>query len=192
MPASRRANDVRFLEDAQSMRAQIQRFAEAVQPSNEVGSSIDSRGLESEMRVALEELQAQNDTLFEACTRLELEIAKYRDLYDNAPHALVTTDKRGVIADANRAAAALFDFPYATLPGRLLIAFVARSDTGPFRARLRAIVRGPGHDAFSVQIRPRGGKLVLAHFEVRVVRATALVERGREATAALHWTLAPR
>jgi PAS domain S-box-containing protein len=188
MPAERRARHVRFLAHAQSMRAQIQRFADTVQPSNG-GSAFDARSLESEMRVAIEELRAQNDTLFEACTRLEWEIAKYRDLYDSAPHALVTTDKRGVIVDANRAAAALFELPHETLPGKLLIAFVARRDTSPFRARLRGIAYGPGHDAFPVQMRPRGGKPVLAHLEVRAIRASALVAGDREGPAALHWTI---
>jgi signal transduction histidine kinase len=167
------------------MRAEIQRFADAVEPYDEARSAIEAQGRESELRVAIEELRAQNEALFEACWRLESEIAKYRDLYDGAPEALVTTDERGAILDANLATATLLDFPHALLPGKLLIAFVARGDTVGFRNRLREIVDGPRYGAFSCRIRPRGGSPVLAHFAVRAVPA---VRRQGEPRMVLHWT----
>jgi PAS domain S-box-containing protein len=155
-------------------------------------SSVDGAGREAELRVALEELRAQNDTLHEACTRLERETAKYRDLYDSAPDALVTTDARGVILDANLATATLVGFPHEMLPGKLLIAFVVRRDTCAFRDRLHVIVNGTGHGSFSVRIRPRGGRPIQALLTVRAVHATVRTLVGHpEPPVALHWTIHP-
>jgi PAS domain S-box-containing protein len=190
MPALRNADDRRFLTAAHSMRAEIKRFADAVVSSDKPPSVVEARGRESELRVAIEELRAQNDTLFEACARLEQEIAKYRDLYDGAPDALVTTDERGTILDANVATAALLDFPHEMLAGKLLIAFVARGDTFAFRSHLRQIVEGPRHGTFSTRIRPRGSRPVLAHFAVRAVHGLApSARRQGEPRIVLHWTV---
>jgi PAS domain S-box-containing protein len=156
------------------MRAEIKRFTDGV----------DASVREDELRVAIEELRAQNDTLFEACARLERETARYRDLYDSAPDALVTTDERSTIVEANRASARLLGFPLEMLAGKLLIGFVARGDTNEFRRHLRAIVGSPpGHGSFSVRMRRRGGHPFQAQLAVRVVRGQL------EPTMAVHWNV---
>lgn len=173
------------------MREQIRSFAEGLVPSNDDGDpgpAVEARA--AELRVALEELRVQNEALFEACTRLEREMAKYRDLYDSAPEAFVTTDARGIIVDANPATARVFGLPPEMLPGKLLIGFIARRDTVPFRNHLRQIVESTGHGAFSVQIRPRGGSPRVAHLTVRAVRDSAFASSsGRDARIAFHWTV---
>jgi PAS domain S-box-containing protein len=157
------------------MRAEIKRVADAV----DAGARED--GL---LRVAIETLRAQNDMLFEACARLERERVRYHDLYVSAPDALVTTDERSTIVEANPATARVLNFPHETLPGKLLIGFVARGDTNVFRGRVRALVGGHGsQEAFSVRMRPRGGRPFLAELSVRVVRSQL------EPTVALHWNM---
>jgi PAS domain S-box-containing protein len=179
------------------MRVEIQRFTEAADASGRGRGPKDRAtwvepGRESELGVALEELRAQNDTLYEACARLERENAKYRDLYDSAPDALVTTDARGVIVDANLGTATLFGFPHEMLPGKLLIAFIARGDTITFRDHLRSIVEGAGRGSFSVRVRPRGGRPVPALVAMRVVHGTVrALDSRREPSATLHWTIHP-
>jgi PAS domain S-box-containing protein len=171
------------------MKEQIRSFTEALTPSNDDGD-LNVEGRASELRVAIEELRAQNETLSEACARLEREMAKYRDLYDSAPEALVTTDARGVVIDANPAAARLLGLPRETLPGKLLIGFVARKDTGPFRDHLRAIAQSTGYGAFSVQIRPRGCSPVVAQLTVRTVDGSAVAaSNGRHSRRVFHWTV---
>lgn len=169
----------------------IRSLAEAMVASNDDRDSHPmTEGRASALRVALEELRAQNEALFEACARLEREMAKYRDLYDGAPDALVTTDGRGVIVDANPATGKLFGLPSEMLPGKLLIGFVARKDTGPFRNCLRGIVESTGHGSFSVQIRPRGGTPRVAHLTVRAVSGSALATNGgSDGRMAFHWTV---
>lgn len=192
MRAARTADGRRFLEVADSMRLEVLRFTERVTFSDGGGDGRDSPGRESELRTAIEELRAQNESLVEACRRLEREMAKYRDLYDASPDPLVTTDVRGVIEDANVAAALLVHIPQQMLPGLLLISFVARADTRAFRHSLHAIVGGPGQGAFSVRVRPRGGTPLPAHFSVRAVRAQGLPGGvPSRATVALHWTIRP-
>ncbi len=190
MSAARPGDDGRFLELAQSLRLEVRRFTDGLDPSEDGRSAAESQGREAELRVAIEELRAQNDTLLEACSRLERETAKYRDLYDGAPDALVTTDARGVIVDANPTTATLLAFSHDLLPGKLLIAFVARRDTMAFRGGLRAIVEGPGHGTISVRLRPRGGAPFLAHLALRAVHGPVRAIRGRrEPPVALHWTI---
>ncbi|HEX8790615.1 MAG TPA: PAS domain S-box protein [Polyangiaceae bacterium] len=172
----------RVLEKADAMLARVRRLTEGSGPSPE----------QFAQQVALEELRAQTDLLAEACRHLEREVAKYRDLYDSAPDALVTTDARGVIVDANRPAAMLLGMPHRMLPGKLLIGFVARRDTIVFRDELRAILRGEGQGTFAVRVRARGGSPRVALLSVRTVRSTLRELRGgREPPAALHWTLRP-
>lgn len=128
----------------------------------------------------------------EACIRLEREMAKYRDLYESAASALLTTDARGIIVDANAPSATLLCVPRDVLVGRLLVAFVARRDTHAFRDSLRAILNGPRQGEFSLRIRPRGGAPVLAHLAVRAVHApvTARADgNGGGELVALHWSI---
>lgn len=81
--------------------------------------------------------------------------------------------------------------PLELLQGKLLIGFVARGDTSPFRDRLREIVEGSGHGAFSVRIRPRGGIPVGVQLAVRAVQDSALATPGRREPVAFHWTVRP-
>lgn len=176
MRASQRAGHQRFVEAAASMRADIERFAGRAEPPPD-----------SKLKLAVEELRAQNETLQEACSRLERETAKYRHLYDSAPDAFVTTDDRGIILDANPAMAKLLGFRHDLLAGKLLIAFVARRDTVAFRAHLRSIASGSGHGTFSVRMRPRGGSPFVAHLAVRTLRNK--VQAINEPSKEMHWSI---
>lgn len=174
-----RADQRRFLDAARTMGEEVDRFARDIEAAPE-----------SKLAVAVEELRAQNEALREACVRLERQSAKYQHLYDNAPDALVTTDDRGVIVDANPPVARLFGYPHDMMPGKLLIGFVARRDTVPFRDHLHSIVQGSGQGMFSVRMRPRGGAPFLAHLSVRAVQGTVRPVRGpRPASTEFHWTI---
>lgn len=139
---------------------------------------------DSELAGALEELRAQNAALEEAHAVLEDERARYDDLFDAAPDAYVTTDPRGIIREANAAAAGLLGVAQRALPGKLLIGFVARRDTRAFRGKLNALNEEHAQ-AFSLHLRPRGGAPFRASLSVRSMRS------ARAEALELRWTIRP-
>ncbi len=122
------------------------------------------------------------DDLAGALALLEIERARYADFFENAADAYVTTDGRGVIREANAAAASLLGISPQALREKLLIAFVARADTRRFRERLAASRRDAGRQTFSLRLRPRGRLPFVVSLSVRTVR-----DRSTE----LRWTIRP-
>ncbi|MGH7294337.1 MAG: PAS domain-containing protein [Polyangiaceae bacterium] len=175
-----------------ALRAQLivdgQRGREA-QPTGPDGNDLaavvaELRARNEELALCVEELRAQRDALAEGRAFIERERAKFHDLFENAPDAFVTSDAHGVIVDANRATGELFGTGASALPGKLLISFVARSETRAFRNRLRSLER-PLHDlsSFETLLRPRGGTPFSATMHVRPVRT------GNGQVVAHRWTI---
>jgi PAS domain S-box-containing protein len=140
--------------------------------AGEGGGPVDPRQAQSPSRAEPEEV----------CEQLEDEHACYLDLFESAPDAYMTTDERGVIREANRAAATLLGMPQEMLPGKLLVAFVARRDTRAFRDQLGTARRSRPH-AFSIKLRPRGGVPFTATLSVRTGRRGGVDQRE------LRWTI---
>jgi PAS domain S-box-containing protein len=147
------------------------RAAEA--PPSTADLLAELREREDELANVNAELRRQFDELRQARSFLERERARSADLFDDAPDAYVETDARGVMREANRAAAAFFAHPQELLVGKLLIAFVARGDTRDFRRHLLAL-GGPEDEprTFEVRMRPRGGTPLLTTLSVHAVRGT--------------------
>jgi len=61
----------------------------------------DYRGLVHELQVHQIELEMQNEDLREAQEQLGESLAKYSDLYDFAPVGYVTSNREGLILEAN-------------------------------------------------------------------------------------------
>jgi PAS domain-containing protein len=189
---------VRAREHVLATRSQIEIFAEraralrATSAASTDGHAVhqglldELRRRDDELVLAIEELRSQNECLRDMHGRLERERAKYLDLYDNASEAYVTTDARGIVQDANRAAADLFAAPQSALPGKHLIGFVARKDTRAFRDHLRVICEQGGLGAFEVKLRPRGGAPFAAVLSVRAVLGLS------DLPFAFRWIVQPR
>jgi PAS domain S-box-containing protein len=64
-----------------------------------------------ELHVAEEELRRQNDELSRAHDEVEAQRRRFRELFMSAPDGYLMTDERGLITEANRAAAALTGVP---------------------------------------------------------------------------------
>ncbi len=120
-----------------------------------------------------------------ALRRLGYERARNDDLFDQAADAYVLTSQAGYIEDANAAAARLFSVQEGALRGKLLIAFVARQDTGAFRDWLRALEPSAEPQTLHVRLRPRGGTPLLAALAAR--RLPGPTDGG----SALGWTIVP-
>ena len=61
-----------------------------------------------ELEVSTEEIHGQNEALAEAKKQLDVESARYRELFDLAPDGYLVTDTAGVILESNEAASELF------------------------------------------------------------------------------------
>ena len=110
-----------------------------------------------ELRVHQIELEMQNRDLREAHNRLEDARSRYADLYDLAPIGYCTLDRRGLIVDANLAAARLFGTTRTMLAGRPLASMVS-IDFAQLHAHLAACFASRMPVTSEVAIRRDGGE----------------------------------
>ncbi|MFO8015215.1 MAG: PAS domain-containing protein [Phycisphaerae bacterium] len=152
------------------------------------GDLPDLEGALADLSAAAEELSAADEAIryqarevAESRRIVEAERQKYRDLFDLAPAAYVTTDAFGVIEEANRAAAAMLGVEPHHLAGKPLSGFVAEED----REVLHRLAMGwTPHTRLrrgEVRVGPRGGEAVAA-----AVAVTPAVDAAGQVTA-LRW-----
>ena len=106
-----------------------------------------------ELEVSTEEIHGQNEALAEAKKQLDVESARYRELFDLAPDGYLVTDTVGVILESNRAASDMLGSAGPLPAQKPVVVFVDAADrrlvlnhlhdavTGDARAGRR--VRGP-------------------------------------------------
>lgn len=116
----------------------------------------DLRRCDVELSLAGQWLHELHEELEQMRVLLERVQAQYLEIFANAPEAYVMTDARGVICDANPAAATLLEMEPSVLTGKLLISFVARGDTRAFRAALHRLKEAAPPRTLSLHLRPRG------------------------------------
>ena len=92
-----------------------------------------------ELEVSTEEIHGQNEALAEAKKQLDLESARYRELFDLAPDGYLVTNTLGIILEANRAASELLGTPGHFLDQKPVVVFVDAAD--------RRLVLNHLHDA---------------------------------------------
>jgi PAS domain S-box-containing protein len=154
-------------------------------------------------------LLAQQQELLAAQQALEAERQRYQDLFELAPDGYIVTDARGVIREANRAAATLFNRRFSSqyLVGKPLAALVHDDDRWEFYrqvARLQqgsevhdwrlqlGAVRGPGAPVSATVAavsdatgRTVGLRWLLRDVSERIVQEAAAVARQRQQAALL-------
>jgi PAS domain S-box-containing protein len=107
-----------------------------------------------EVEVAEEELSRQNEELITAREALEIERARFQDLFEGAPVGYIVTDVSGVIRQANRAAANLLNSSHGALKGKPLVVLVDRSDRSTFRSLLTDIKERPARREIEIALVP--------------------------------------
>ncbi|MBV5297891.1 MAG: PAS domain S-box protein [Rhodoferax sp.] len=85
-----------------------------------------------ELRIHQIELTMQNEELRTAQLALELERARYFDLYDLAPVAYCSVNDKGLIVQANLTAAALFGVDRTLLLKQAFIRFISKPDQASY------------------------------------------------------------
>src|ERR1700682_4701893 len=103
-----------------------------------------------ELSVAQEELRAQQETLVETHTLLEIQRNRYHTLFDLAPDPYVVTDASRTTEEANARASTLLGFVCAQLLGKPLVTFVDRRSRSEFQTHLNALDNGARVDKWMI------------------------------------------
>jgi len=112
--------------------AQLPEAAEALSPE-------ETRRLLHELRVHQIELTMQNEELLRIQEELEVERARYFDLYDMAPEGYCTVSEKGLIIEGNLTAAALLGVTRAALIMQPVSRFIIAEDQDIYYLLLRKI-----------------------------------------------------
>ena len=126
-----------------------------------------------ELSVAEEELRAQQETLVETHTLLEIQRNRYHTLFDLAPDPYVVTDASGTIEEVNAAASTLLGLAGAQLLGKPLVTFVDRRSRSEFQTHLNALENGARVDKWMIETRVRDGALVPVEATVSTLETRA-------------------
>lgn len=127
-----------------------------------------------EMRSIIEDLRAKNTLLEHENETLRNDLSRHSDLYAQTSAGYVTFDPRGVILDANHAAAHMLGLPEAELPGTQFIDLVYPEDRDLYTQNLaRFLASGKPH-----QYELRLLKRDMTSFWVQLKIAGALKHNG--------------
>ncbi|MDQ6872106.1 MAG: PAS domain-containing protein, partial [Gemmatimonadota bacterium] len=150
-------------------------------PRRQLSTAADamSRQNRAELIATLEELsivegdlRSQHEALIEAHRELELQRERYHTLFQLAPDPYLVTDQKGLIEEANAAAADLLGVPTAQLVRKPLLAYLDPEARAEFEHRLNRLTSSGYLDKWALAIESRDGRLV-------PMEATASrVERG--------------
>jgi PAS domain S-box-containing protein len=136
-----------------------------------------------ELSVAEEELRAQQETLVETSTLLEIQRNRYHTLFELAPDPYVVTDGSGIIEEANAAASRLLGLSGAQLLGKPLVTFVDGRSRSEFQTHLNALGNGTGGDKWMIETRVRDGAAVTVEATV------SMLETRADGMSSLCWLL---
>lgn len=141
-----------------------------------------------ELQVAEEELRHQNEELAVARQAVEAERQRYQDLFEFAPDGYLVTDTKGLIQEANRAAAQLLNLSQKFLVGKPLVNFVPQLERRAFRSQLARLSQEGSTESWEVELQPRQE----AHEASQLFNATltvAVVRDWNNEPIALRWLL---
>ena len=108
-----------------------------------------------ELHLTEEELRLRSEALTQSRNALAEERIKYRELFDFAPEAYLTTDLYGTIRDANVAAGRLLGVEAKSLVGKALHSFFEESARKEFPHQLDQLCDRESLDDWELWIQPR-------------------------------------
>ena len=140
-------------------------------PVAAVKLSASERKLADDLHTHQIELQMQNQELLRAKTELECSRARYFELFDFAPVAYFTLDRRGGIETLNLAAAELLQIDRQKAVRAPFTSFVEDAAIPLFRAHLDTVFDQPGKHSVEIALAPTAGaRRRHLHVVSRIVR----------------------
>jgi PAS domain S-box-containing protein len=122
------------------------------------------------VQLATEELYQQNEQLLESRNLVEAERQCYTDLFEFAPDGYLVTDAKGIIKEANQAAASLLKVSKPFLFGKPIVNFVGLEDRHRFRYELSQLSKSDRLKELTLRLQQRNGESFVAAFTVAAVR----------------------
>lgn len=164
-----RDNLLSQIESLQTRLGQLKQRARLADSQTVTSESLDDlRTAVEEITMLEEQLVQQSRQLAAARQLAETERERYQKLFEFAPDGYLVTDRRGIILEANAAAAALLRITKQSFIGKPLGFYVDRQDFNKFLADASAARRGRGRD-FTTRLRRDQGDT----FDVLVTLAMA-------------------
>jgi PAS domain S-box-containing protein len=108
-----------------------------------------------ELTTTVEELQAMNEDLTQSQQAALESQRRYEELFEGVPEAYLVTAPQGLIEEANRPAAHLFNIDRAHLTGLPLAVFIAPDMRASFQAQLAWLRTGAEVREWVVDVQPR-------------------------------------
>ena len=113
-----------------------------------------------QLRVADEELRAQNEKLIAGRQAIDRERLRYRELFELAPDAYLVTDLHGTIREANIAAGRLLGVEPRFLAGKPIQTFFEEAARRQYRKQLDQLCQTDHIDDWEIWLKPRNSKRV--------------------------------
>ena len=159
-----------LLEHVSALKQQVMEQPNAPQTLLQVAFETVNTTLE-ELRVAEEEMRAQNEMLADAQETTQEWRLHYQDLFNSAPDAYLVTDLLGVISEANLSAQNLLGLSLRFLAGKPLAGFVPAGNRQDFRSLLLGMTHDSGGREYEMTLQPRKQALVAVSATVAVIQA---------------------
>lgn len=118
------------------------------------------------LELANEALNQQNQELATARELIEVERQRYQDLFELVPNAYLVTDRKGIILEANPAAATLFNVLQRFLVGKPLASFVSKEERRVFLVELSKLELSKQRHEREVRLCPPNGNPIDATLTV--------------------------
>ncbi|MHB0915602.1 MAG: GAF domain-containing protein [Thermoleophilia bacterium] len=127
---------------ALSLRERAEQLLRSLQPDRKRDNlDLESAKLIHELQVHQVELEMQQEELVEARDELERSVAKYADLFDNAPVGYIILDEQRLVIDANRSSARMMNLEKEELLGKPMVSRIAGEHSDYFNLFLKRIFK---------------------------------------------------
>ena len=127
---------------------------------------LDLLRLAHELEVAHVELEAQNEQLRRTSRHLEDSRQEFWELYESAPVAFMTLNKKGLIQKANTAARQILNHVETEPIGHAFSTFVAAEDMSRYFRSMKKIAAENLPDAFDLRLADENNRPLYVHIQV--------------------------
>lgn len=137
-----------------------------------------------ELQVASEELRQQNEVLGDTQTQLAVERYRYTDLFQSAPEPYFVSDLKGIIVEANTAAAQMINVGSRYVVGKPLANYIPPVDRDRFRGYIETLLETSETHHWPLDMKPRHQESL-----VPVLLSASAIRNAENTVVGLRWIM---